>query len=419
MLPSVSSPARLSNVREPRLVTCQRVAIQKAIGNMKSRQSVSVSRRAAAIEPFLAMEIMERAQELERSGVDVVHLEIGEPDFHVPECVRLATNRALAEGCTHYTHSLGLTELRAEISSYYSRSYGVDVSPERIIVTTGTSGALVLVMSLLIEEGDEVLIPDPGYACYPNFVRAFGGQPRPVPLDAATGFRYEPDAFQEAIGNRTRALLCNSPANPTSGVIARDVLSRLVDLSVPAISDEIYHGLHYEHRPTSALEVTDRAYVLDGFSKRYAMTGLRIGWLVAPREAIAALQKLQQNLFICASSIAQHAALAALRHGQPALETMRATYEKRRRTLLDGLERLGLPVPTRPEGAYYVLADARHLDPDSLHLARRLLEEAHVGVTPGVDFGARAEGHLRFSFASAEERILEGLGRLEHWLAAR
>jgi aspartate/methionine/tyrosine aminotransferase len=377
---------------------------------------VTISGRAATVKPFLAMEIMERAQALEQRGIDVVHLEIGEPDFDVPECVRVATNKALEGGCTHYTHSLGLTELRAEISQYYANHYGTRIDPERVIITTGTSGALVLVMSLLLNEGDDVLIPDPGYACYPNFVRAFGGRPRAVALDAAAGFRYDPSSFERNIGPRTRALLCNSPANPTAVVVEREVLSRLSELPVPIVSDEIYHGLHYGDRPTSILELTDNAYVLDGFSKRFAMTGMRIGWLVAPSDAVPTLQKLQQNLFICASSIAQHAALAALRDGLPALTSMRETYAERRQTLLTGLARLGLRAAAACEGAYYVLADARHLDQDSLRLARRLLEEAHVGVTPGIDFGARAEGHLRFSFASAQPRIEEGLERLEHWM---
>ena len=369
------------------------------------------------MEPFLAMEIMERAQTLESRGIDVVHLEIGEPDFDVPECVRLATNHAVDNGHTHYTHSLGLSELRAAISQHYAKHYETRVDPERILITTGTSGALVLVMSLLLNEGDEVLIPDPGYACYPNFVRAFGGRPRAVPLDAAAGFRYAPSSFENAIGARTRAMICNSPANPTAVIVEREVLARLSELPVPIISDEIYHGLHYGDRPTSILELTDTAYVLDGFSKRFAMTGLRIGWLVAPREAVTTLQKLQQNLFICASSIAQHAALAALSEGLPALDSMRETYAKRRQKLLTGLARLGLRAAAASEGAYYVLADARHLDHDSLRLARRLLEEAHVGVTPGIDFGAQAEGHLRFSFASAQSRIEEGLARLERWLS--
>jgi aspartate/methionine/tyrosine aminotransferase len=363
------------------------------------------------------MEIMERAQELERAGVDVVHMEVGEPDFDTPECVRAAAERAIRDGHTHYTHSLGLLELREAVAAYYRERYRARVSPERVIVTTGTSGGLALLMALLLEPGSEVLLPDPGYACYPNFVRAFHGEPVFFPLEGASGFRYDPEAVRSGITPRTRALIVNSPANPTAAVQDRETLAALAELSLPVISDEIYHGLEYGAPAASMLEVTDRCFVLDGFSKRYAMTGWRIGWLVAPPEHVPALQRLQQNLFICAGSVAQHAGLAALRGADEDVARMRAEYARRRDVLLAGLRRPGFGVPAEPRGAYYVLADARHLDSDSLRLAHRILEEAHVGVTPGIDFGSRAEGHLRFSFASGLERIEEGLSRLSRWLS--
>jgi aspartate/methionine/tyrosine aminotransferase len=375
-----------------------------------------LSRSAAATRPFLAMEIMERAQELERAGADIVHLEVGEPDFDVPECVRRAAEEAVRTGKTHYTHSLGLWELRETIAADYRKRYGVTVDPEQVIVTTGTSGGLALLMALLLDPGDEVLLPDPGYACYPNFVRAFHGEPRFFPLAAEDGYRYAAGAIRSRITPRTRALMVNSPANPTAAIQPLPVLAELAGLGVPLISDEIYHGLEYGEPAPSMLQVTDRCFVLDGFSKRYAMTGWRIGWLIAPREYVPALQRLQQNLFICAGSVAQYAGLTALQEGDADVGPMLAEYTERRRLLLAGLERLGFRVPAPPEGAYYVLADARHLGSDSLILARRILEEARVGVTPGIDFGARAEGHLRFSYASARDRIEEGLRRLERWL---
>lgn len=374
------------------------------------------SRSAQSVAPFLAMDIMERAQELERAGADIVHLEVGEPDFNVPECVARAAEEATRGGKTHYTHSLGLWELREEIAASYARRYGVSVEPERVIVTTGSSGGLALLMALLLNPGDEILLPDPGYACYPNFVRAFHGEPRFFPLSADEGFRYEPEAVRAELTPRTRALMVNSPANPTGAVQPRESLAAAGELGVPVISDEIYHGLEYGARSPSMLEVTDRGFVLDGFSKRYAMTGWRIGWLVAPREYVPPLQRLQQNLFICAGSVAQHAGLAALRYADADVARMVAEYTRRREVLASGLAELGLPVSGDPHGAYYLLADARHLDGSSLRLAQRLLEEAHVGVTPGIDFGSRAEGHLRFSFASALPRIQEGLLRLRAWL---
>jgi len=374
-----------------------------------------ISTSATTVAPFLAMEIMERAHELERAGADIVHLEVGEPDFDVPACVREAVARASREGQTHYTHSLGLWELREAIGDYYARRYQVNVSPERVLVTTGTSGGLALLMALLLDPGDEVLLPNPGYACYPNFVRAFHGTPTRFEVDAEQGYRYDPARILAALTPRTRALMVNSPANPTAAIQSRETLERIARLPVPIISDEIYHGLEYEAAATSMLGVTDECFVLDGFSKRYAMTGWRIGWLVAPEPFVPALQRLQQNLFICPPSVAQHGALAAIRSADADVARMRDAYRERRDVLIQGLTRLGFGVAGVPQGAYYALADARHLDQSSVRLAHRILEEAHVGVTPGLDFGSAAEGHLRFSFASAGERIEEGLRRLERW----
>jgi aspartate/methionine/tyrosine aminotransferase len=369
------------------------------------------------VAPFLAMTIMERAQELEREGADIVHLEVGEPDFDVPAAVQAAAAGALAAGHTHYTHSLGLWSLREAIAGYYASRYGAAVSPEQVLVTTGTSAGLALLMALLLDPGDEVLLPNPGYACYPNFVRAFHGTPRFFRIEAERDYQYDAARIAAEIGPRTRALMVNSPANPTAAIQSRETLENLAQLPLPVISDEIYHGLEYGPAAASMLQVTDHCFVLDGFSKRYAMTGWRIGWLVAPAEYVPALQRLQQNLFICPPSVAQHAAQAALQSAAPDVARMLAAYRERRDVLVSGLRRLGFGVAAEPMGAYYLLADARHLDPDSVRLARRLLEEAHVGVAPGVDFGTAAEGHLRFSFASSLERVEEGLRRLEGWLA--
>lgn len=383
---------------------------------MASSEKPPISSSAASIKPFLAMEILEAAQELERRGVDIVHLEVGEPDFDIPACVRKALEEAIREGHTHYTHSLGLKELRVEIASYYAREYDVQVVPERIIVTTGTSGAMALVMALLVDPGDEVLVPDPGFACYPAFVRAFHGSPRPLRLDPASGYQYDAQAVRAATTASTKALFVNSPSNPTAALQKVETLESLAGLGLSLISDEIYHGIVYGPPATSMLQVTDDCFVIDGFSKRFAMTGLRLGWLVAPECYVAPIQRLQQNLFICASSVAQHAGLAALRHAKKDLGDMLEEYRRRRAVLLRGLADLGLEVKSEPMGAYYVLADARHLESDSLRLAKRILQEAHVGVTPGVDFGAVAEGHLRFSFASSLQHIEEGLRRLQAWL---
>ena len=384
----------------------------------------SIASSARKVQPFLAMQVFERAQELERAGVDVVHLEIGEPDFAVPACVAAATVEAARSGATHYTHSLGVFELRSEIAAYYARRYAVEVEPERVVVTSGTSGAMVLLAALLIDAGDEVLLPNPGYACYDNFVHAFHGLPTFFDVSAEDGFRYDPARIERAITAKTKAVFLNSPSNPTAAVQSRETLTRIAKtadraVSSPAlVSDEIYHALEYgEERATSVLEVTDEAFVIDGCSKRYAMTGLRVGWIVAPKDSIDAIQRLQQNLFVCPSSTAQAAAIAALRDADDDVARMLESYRERRRVLLDGLERLGFRVPCEPMGAYYILVDARHLGSDSLALAHRILEEAHVGVTPGIDFGTNAEGYLRFGFANSVEKINEALGRLARWRA--
>ena len=365
------------------------------------------------------MEIFERSQELERQGIDIVHLEVGEPDFSVPACVDRAISKAVESGHTHYTHSLGRYDLREEVASYYKRRYKVNIDPGRVLVTGGTSGALVLLMALLLEPGDEILLPNPGYACYDNFVLTFHGKPTGYEVPASTGFRYDPELIGKLVNKRSKGILINSPSNPTAAVQDHDTLEEIAALGVPVISDEIYHGLEYggaDARAVSMLEVTDDCFVVDGFSKRHAMTGLRVGWLVAPEDLIAPLQRLQQNLFVCASSLAQTAAIAALREGEEALTAMTEQYKRRREVLYKGLLELGFPIPCKPMGAYYIFARADHLDGDSLRLAKRILEEAHVGVAPGIDFGSRAEGWLRFSFANDLESINEALRRLKKWL---
>ena len=380
-----------------------------------------ISNSARQVQPFLAMEIFERSQELERQGIDIVHLEVGEPDFSVPACVDRAISEAVEGGHTHYTHSLGRYDLREEIASYYKRRYEVNLDPGRVLVTGGTSGALVLLMALLLEPGDEILLPNPGYACYDNFVLTFHGKPTGYEVPASTGFRYDPGLIGKLVNKRSKGILINSPSNPTAAIQDHDTLERIAALGVPVISDEIYHGLEYggaDARAVSMLEVTDDCFVVDGFSKRHAMTGLRVGWLVAPEDLVAPLQRLQQNLFVCASSLAQTAAIAALREGEEALTAMTEQYRRRREVLYNGLLELGFPIPCKPMGAYYIFAQADHLDGDSLRLAKRILEEAHVGVAPGIDFGSRAEGWLRFSFANNIDNINEALRRLEKWLKA-
>ena len=381
---------------------------------------MTFARRIQEIEPFLAVEVAERAQEFERAGIDVVHLEFGEPDFEAPPAVRDALARAIKDGRTRYAHSLGILPLREAIAERYAQTYGVTISPDQILVTAGTSPAMLLLFGHLLNPGDEVVLSDPYYACYPNFIRYAEGQPVYVGVTEEDGFQYRPEAIRERIGPRTRAIMINSPANPTGTVLSADRMAAIGALARGdgplIVSDEIYHGLSYEGRDRTILEFTDRAFVLNGFSKAYAMTGWRLGWVIAPREHIRALQTLYGNFFISTNEFVQWAGVAALREAGDDSRRFRAIFDERRRAMLAGLRSLGFGVGAEPTGAFYVLANARHLSADSVSLAREILESSHVAVTPGAAFGANAEGYLRFSYASSLERIREGLERLRRFL---
>ena len=384
---------------------------------------MSFARRIREIEPFLAVEMGERAQALERAGVDVVHFEFGEPDFEAPPVIREALEKAIKDGHTRYTHSLGILPLREAIAEHYLTTYGVTVSPDQILVTAGTSPAMLLVFGHLLDPADEVVLSDPYYACYPNFIRYAEGAPVYVGVTEDDGFQYRPEAIRERMGPRTKAILVNSPANPTGTVLSTERLAGIAELASASgpfvVSDEIYHGLSYQGRDRTILEFTERAFVLNGFSKAYAMTGWRLGWVVAPRAHIRALQTLYGNFFISTNEFVQWAGVAALREAGEERLRFRAVFDERRRAMLAGLRALGLGVGCEPTGAFYVLANARHLTHDSVRLANEMLDRAHVAVTPGAAFGANAEGYLRFSYASSLERIGEGLDRLARFLAAR
>jgi aspartate/methionine/tyrosine aminotransferase len=381
------------------------------------------ARRARAVEPFLAVEVFERAQSLERNGADIVHLEFGEPDFDTPAVIAEAAEKAIKDGRTRYVASLGILELREAIAEHYARTYGVQVSPDQILVTPGTSPAMLLLFGHLLDPGDEVVLSDPYYACYPNFIRYADGVPATVDVTEADGFQYQPERILARLTPRTRALLLNSPANPTGAVLSPERMAAIAQLArerdVMLVSDEIYHGLSYEGRDRSILEFTDRAFVLNGFSKAFAMTGWRLGYLIAPPDHIRSLQRLFGNFFISTAEFVQWAGVAALREAREESRRFRAVFDERRRATIAGLRAVGLGVGCEPTGAFYVLADARRYTRDSTRLAFDMLEQSHVAVTPGAAFGANAEGYLRFSYAAALDRIEEGLRRLRPFLAAR
>ena len=384
---------------------------------MEAQCRKQVSSRAMCISPFLVMEVMERAKALERAGRSIMHLEVGEPDFPTPRAILEAGVRALRDGRTHYTHSLGHLELRESICGWYRREYQVEVSPERVIVTAGSSAAISLIMAALLEPGSEVLLSDPHYACYPNFICAFGGVPVRIPVREEEGFQFDPQAVRAHLGPASRAILLNSPANPTGIVTPLEglaALSAAIDGRIPILSDEIYHGLVYGGRAHSILEVCPDAVVINGFSKLFAMTGWRLGYAILPPYLVRPIQKLQQNLFICAADFVQIAARAALEEPSVAQDVagMRRAYDERRQAVLARLAAMGLPVKVVPTGAFYVFFAVREFTSDVYHFAFRILEEAGVAVTPGVDFGPGGEGYLRLSYANSLENIEEGMTRL-------
>ncbi len=378
-----------------------------------------IARRAGSIAPFLAVEVFQRAQELEGQGADIIHLEFGEPDFDTPPVIREAAEKALKDGRTRYAHSLGLVPLREAIAEHYLARYGVTVSPDQVLVTAGTSPAMLLLFSTLLDPGDRVLLTDPHYAVYPNLIRYPGGEPIFAATFEAEGFQCRTDELAALVTPRTKAALVNSPANPTGAVMPAERLRAVGGLGPWAISDEIYHGLTYEGEEHTILEYTDRAFVLNGFSKAYAMTGWRLGYLIAPREFMRPLQTAHGNFFISTNEFVQWAALAALREASEDAERFRRIFDERRHAMVAGLRRIGLGVAVPPTGAFYVLANAQRFGADSKALAFDILEHAHVGVTPGVDFGRRAEGFLRFSYANSLERIEEAIERIGRYFAER
>lgn len=385
---------------------------------------MSISDRCCTMSPFLVMEILEKAQSMEREGKSIIHMEIGEPDFDTPQCIKQASCKALDEGHTHYTHSLGILELREAIRDDYKKRYNVDVDPANIVITQGTSPAMLALFSAILENGDKVVTSDPCYACYDNFITFTGAKPVKVPVTEDDSFQFRVSAIREALDEHVKAILINSPANPTGTLLTADRMQGIADLAEEnnlwVISDEIYHGLVYEGKEHSILEFTDRAFVLNGFSKLYAMTGWRLGYMIAPPDFMRTLQIMCQNFFISANAMAQWGGVAALKEADRDVERMKQTYNKRRIYMLERLRKMGFNIKHDPTGAFYVLVNMRHLarrfNGSSLDLAYDLLEKAQIGVTPGIDFGENTEGFIRFSYANSIENIREGMDRLEWYV---
>lgn len=380
--------------------------------------SPRLAARMAEIQPFHVMRLLARARELERQGRDIVHMEIGEPDFTAPEAVVEAGVQALRDGRSHYTPASGLTELREALADYYRRQYAVGLDARRILVTPGASGALQLLLGILLDPGDEVLMADPGYPCNRNFVRLYEGRARPVPVGPETRYQLTEELLRAHWSPSTRVVMLASPANPTGTWVAEDDLRAMAALcaerGAALVVDEIYHGLLYPPRWWTAACLAGEIFVINSFSKYFAMTGWRLGWLVAPMEYVEALERLAQNLFLAPPTPAQYAALAALDEDNCALlERRREIFRQRRDYLLPALRRLGFEIACEPDGAFYIYADCSHLDNDSFILSRQLMEQAGVVVTPGIDFGHhRADQHLRFAYTTSLERLREGVARM-------
>jgi len=377
-----------------------------------------IARRMADIQPFHVMEILKRAHQLAATGRDIIHLEVGEPDFPTPPTIVEAARDFLAGGHVHYTPALGLTALREAIARFYHDRFGADVSPERIIVTPGASGALMLALAVTTDPGDEWLLPDPGYPSNRHLVRSFEGIARALPVDASTRFQPTPAHVATAWTARTRGLMVASPANPTGTLLSQNEIVAL-QAAVAArdgilIVDEIYQGLNYGQEASTALSHLDDVFVVNSFSKYFGMTGWRLGWVVAPQTYVRQIEKLAQHFFISPSTPAQHAALAAF---TPAtleiLEERRHAFARRRNTLLPALRELGFRFATEPQGAFYLYADISDLADNSETLARRLIEDAGVATTPGIDFGDNApDRHLRIAYTTGEARLVEAAERI-------
>jgi aspartate/methionine/tyrosine aminotransferase len=380
-------------------------------------------RRIDAIEPFRVMQLLERARQLEAQGKSVIHMEIGEPDLPTPPAVTEAARTWLATHNLSYTPSTGAPALQQALCRWYEREYGLAIAPERFLITPGTSGAFSLIYAALLDAGESVLLPDPGYPCQRNFIRLAGGEPLAVPVGPATGYHLDRRAVEDGWRADTRAAVVISPGNPTGTLIDPDQLAGIAaacrERGGWLISDEIYHGLTYGRPANCALAFDDAAIVVNGCSKRWAMTGWRIGWIIVPEALIDPCRRVMQNIFISAPTLSQHAAIAALAATDDT-EAMRATYDERRRCLLDALPGLGFEVVVEPQGAFYIYANVEALTDDARRFCWDMLEQAGVAITPGEDFGRYgADRHVRLSYATGIDQIREGIRRMTYFLKDR
>ena len=384
--------------------------------------SLILAKRMDLIKPFRVMEMLTAAKKLESTGVDIIHMEVGEPDFATPQPIIEAGLQALQQGKTKYTPAAGIMELREKIAAYYVDRFAVEISPTRIIITPGASGALQLVLATLINSGDAVLMPDPGYPCNRHFVQLFNGKAVALKVDHSTNYQPTLEQLEALWTEKTKVLMLASPANPTGAVISQHELIKLKNFvsakNGVLLVDEIYQGLVYNQDSTTALSLMDSAtenvFVINSFSKYFGMTGWRLGWVIAPEQNIEALDRLAQNLFLCATTPSQYAALAAFEpECLDIMEDRKAQFKQRRDFLLPALEELGFSIPQTPEGAFYLYANSQSIAKSSSEFCQRILQQVGVAMTPGMDFGNnQPDQYIRFAYTTSLERLEEGIERL-------
>ncbi len=383
-----------------------------------------ISKRSNQIQPFHVMRLLARARELESQGRDIVHMEVGEPDFKTPQPIIDAGLSAISTGNVHYTAATGLFGLKQKISEHYQQTYNVPVNPNQIVITPGASGALLLSLACLVEPAKNILLADPGYPCNRNFSYFLNGEVKAIAVDASTDYQLTAELIDAHWDENTVAVILASPSNPTGTLIESTQLHSMVEVVAQhngvIIMDEIYHGLVYQQQAHSILEYTDRAFVINSFSKYYGMTGWRVGWCVVPVQYIRAVDNFAQNIFLAAPTTAQHAALAAFSdETKSILEQRRTSFEERRNYLVPEIKAMGFKVSSEPQGAFYIYADCSEITHDSEKFTEQLLEQAGVAITPGIDFGAyRAKQHVRFAYTTSLERLVEGVKRIKDYISA-
>lgn len=368
------------------------------------------------LSPFYVMEVLEHAKKLEGEGRDIVHFEVGEPDFITPSKICESAIESIKRGETKYTSSVGTEGLREIVVGNYNNKYNQKISPDNVVITSGSSPAIFMSILSLIDPGDEVIITDPHYACYPQIIKIAGGVPKKVRIYEENGFQVDPSEIKKNISSKTRAIIINSPANPTGVIMDEEVFSEISGLGIPIISDEIYHGLEYTKSTNTVYEFTDNAFVINGFSKLYAMTGWRLGYVIAPPQFIRPIQKLQQNLFISPNPFVQEAGITAIEKSEKETVSMVSEFDARRRLMLGELKESGFNILHEPEGAFYIFLNISNYTNDSFKLSFDILNNAGVAVTPGIDFGDGGEGYIRFSYATSRECIIEGVKRITDYL---